>query len=151
MVTISRFISLTQTDAEGIDHDIDEWLDSLAQPPGGEYVGQMYHSGWSPAEFDPPKRAASNVRRVFALVLDHDHGAVFERLADLWSGFAGVVYTTKSHTPDAPRYRVVLALVRPVTAEEYAKLWGWGADRSLAVDCPVDQTCKDASRCWYDP
>jgi hypothetical protein len=151
MVTISRFISLTQTDAEGIDHDVDEWLDSLAQPPGAEYVGQMYHSGWSPAEFDPPKRAASNVRRVFALVLDHDHGADFDRLVDLWSGFAGVVYTTKSHTPEAPRYRVVLALVRPVTADEYARLWGWGADRSQAAACPVDQTCKDASRFWYDP
>lgn len=151
MVTISRFIALTKTDAEGIEHDLDEWLDSLALEPHEEYAGQLYHSGWSPAEFDPPQRAASNVRRVFALVLDHDHGADWDKLVALWSGFAGVVYTTKSHTVERPRYRVVLALARPVTAAEYARLWQWGADRSQTVDCPVDQTCKDASRFWYDP
>lgn len=151
MVTISRFISLTHTDAEGIDHTMEQWLDSLAVEPHDQYAGQMHHSGWSPAVYDPPKRALSNVRGVYALVLDHDRGSDFDRLVALWSTCSGVVYTTKSHTPEAPRYRSVLALSRPVAADEYAKVWLWAAARCAAAACPVDQQCKDASRFWYDP
>lgn len=148
---VSQFVNLKDTAAEPLELDIDQWLDSLAIEPHDQYAGQMHHSGWSPAAFDPPRRSASNVRRVYALVLDHDKGADFDRLVSLWSTCSGVVYTTKSHTAEQPRYRSVLALSRPVSADEYAKVWLWAADRCAAADCPVDQQCKDASRFWYDP
>lgn len=151
MVTISHFNGLTRTTAEPLEIDIERWLNLLAEEPSDRYTGQMEHSGWSPVLYDPPRRELANVRSVFALVLDHDHGAEFERLAELWTGSSGVVYTTKSHADGAPRYRVVLALARPVTAEEYAKIWEWGAARSQAAQCPADKQCKDASRFWYDP
>lgn len=148
---VSRFIGLTETDAESIDLDIEQWLDSLAVEPGSQFSGQMYHPGWSPVAYDPPRRALRNVRRVYALVLDHDAGGDWDALCALWAGSAGVVYTTKSHAADAAHYRVVLALARPVSAEEYATLWQWAARRSAEADIAVDQQCKDASRFWYDP
>jgi len=151
MVTISHFNGLTRTTAEPLEIDIERWLDLLATEPADQYTGQMEHPGWSPVLYDPPRRELANVRRVFALVLDHDKGAEFDRLTELWAGSSGVVYTTKSHADGAPRYRVVLALARPVTAEEYAKIWDWGAVRSHAAQCPADKQCKDASRFWYSP
>lgn len=151
MVTISHFNGLTRTTAEPLEIDIERWLDLLATEPADQYAGQMEHPGWSPVLYDPPRRELANVRRVFALVLDHDKGAEIDRLVELWTGSSGVVYTTKSHADGAPRYRVVLALARPVTAEEYAKVWDWGAARSQAAQCPADKQCKDASRFWYSP
>jgi hypothetical protein len=84
-------------------------------------------------------------------VLDHDQQGDFDRLVALWSGCSGVVYTTKSHGEQGERYRVAVALKRPVTTEEYAKVWQWAAARSSAAGCPPDQQCKDASRFWYSP
>lgn len=151
MVTIAHFAGLLLTDAEHIELDVEQWLDSLVVEPNDNYAGQMYHSGWSPAEYDPPKRALANVKRIHAVVLDHDDNGDWERLVTLWTGSSGALYTTKSHAVAHPRYRVVLALSRPVTATEYSKLWDWAATRSADAGCAPDRQCKDASRFWYDP
>lgn len=60
--------------------------------------------------------------------------------------FAALVYTTPSHTPDAPRARVLFLLDTPInqaknyTAAVSALLWLFGT---------ADRQCKDACRFFY--
>ena len=115
------------------------------------------HSGWSPAEFEPPERSLENVKRIHALVLDYDNKnssgdrvsdpvtieAVAEQLAD----FYGLIHTSRNHTADWPRFRVILPLTRPVNRWEYTALWQ-AAERRWPG---LDPAPKDASRFWYTP
>ena len=64
-----------------------------------------------------------------AAVLDYDgkDGHVGVPLADVvatWEGCFGFLHTTKSHSPEAPSFRVILPFSRPVTPAEYARIWG---------------------------
>lgn len=149
---ISKFSSLTRTEVvEMIDVPAEQWIAFLAAEPADDFTSQMDHGGWSPAVFDPPKRAKDNVREVCALVLDHDKQADWDTLRTLWRESQGLIYTTKSHSAAATRLRVVLALARNVSADEYARIWDWAARRSSEAGCPADKQCRDASRFWYDP
>lgn len=155
MVSIAKFLTLTDTSVvQTIDVEWDQWLAFLTQEPADDFAGTFQHAGWSPASFSPPQRALANVRTVAALVLDYDKGGSWERVLGLWAKSYGVVYTTKSHgaaTADGDRLRAVLPLERVVTADEYAKLWGWAQRLSAEAGCPLDAACRDASRFWYDP
>lgn len=148
---ISKFVSLTRTEAEPIHTTWDDFIAWLAKEPNGTFIGTLEHGGWSAAEFEPPLRAKENVLRVHGLVLDYDKGARWDVAVRLWSASDGLLYTTKSHSEGSARLRVVMPFARPVTVAEYDKLWAWAAARSQERECPVDGQCKDASRFWYDP
>lgn len=153
-VQIAKFLNLSSTTvAQTLEVEWDQFLDHLAETPAEEFTGAMKHGGWSPAIFQPPQRAAANVRMVSALVLDYDTGGSWDRVVGTWAKHYGVVYTTKSHgtTTDGDRLRAVLPLERTVTPEEYAKLWTWAARVSTEAGCAPDPQCKDVSRFWYDP
>lgn len=107
-------------------------------------------AAWSPATFDG-KRAKENAVAVCALVLDYDDGAdPVDATRDLDArGVCYILHTTHSHTPDAPKFRVVLPLARPVAAcdwpsfyERAARHFGQGK---------TDASCKDASRLYFLP
>lgn len=152
MITFAKFTALGKSDvAEQITVPCEQWLAFLAAEPADEFTSQMDHGGWSPVVFDPPKRSRDNVRSVYALVLDHDEHGDWDKLRTLWRNNRGVIYTTKSHSVQAARLRVVLVLARTVGLEEYIRVWDWAARRSSEAGCPVDKQCKDASRFWYDP
>jgi hypothetical protein len=103
--------------------------------------------GWSPALFAPgATRRADAVRAMSCLVLDVDDGDPEAAFAP-WSGLLVVMHTTWSHTPVAPRFRVVLPLARPVPADRWAEAWAWAAARTVAAD----PACKDPSRLYFRP
>ena len=66
------------------------------------------------------KRSNSTVQCRQLITLDIDEGK-----CDMWDlfvsmcDFAGAMYTTHKHTPQAPRYRLLVPLENEVTAEEY--------------------------------
>lgn len=69
-----------------------------------------------------------------ALVLDLDTAVppdVPSRVAAL--GWDAVTYTTASHTEENPRLRVIALISRPVTPEEYERLFRW-AGTALGVE-----------------
>ncbi len=111
------------------------------------YAGDHEHPGWSAASFDGLRRSLETVRSVFALCLDYDEGESVKAVRQRLGGFYGLLHTTRKHKPEAPRFRVVLPLTRPVTAAEYSKLWVRFADFAGSVD----ESPKDASRFWYLP
>lgn len=121
------------------------------------FRGDREHPGWSAARFEPRERALKNVREVYALCLDYDNKAKgggmlaapvsIDQAAELWSGHAGLIHTSRSHMPCWPRYRLVLPLSRPVSTFEYGALW----TRVKGHAGAIDDAPKDPSRFWYLP
>jgi hypothetical protein len=148
MINLTRWPGLN-ADNRGAEWRVESWDELFAAlSTAGEFLGKWEHPGWSPAEFSPLFREAAHVQTVSALCLDYDHGetidGVVERLARLAGGF---LHTSRSHTPEENRSRVVLPFTRPVSAFEYPALWR----RFAPAAGNLDVAPKDGSRFWYLP
>lgn len=104
----------------------------------------------SPATFTGGERCAAAVERVFALGLDIDEAPIPSRaeLAAALAAHQAVVYSTSSATAAAPRWRAFVALSRPVTGDEYRRIWPAFV---ASLPFPVGQAAKDPARAWYLP
>jgi hypothetical protein len=102
---------------------------------------------WSPTKYADgiPSRGNAGVESISCLVFDCDRVPPDpERLNGIyWLG-----HTTHSHTPLAPRWRVVIPLAAPVPAICWRDVW----QRARAALCPeADPACKDPSRAYWLP
>ena len=73
--------------------------------------------------------------------------SILQRLESLGVGYC--VYSTRKHSPDAPRLRVLLPLSRTVTADEYEPI-ARKCGEFLGLDY-CDKTTFEASRLMYFP
>jgi hypothetical protein len=111
---------------------------------------------FSPVRYLPDtRRAKANVETVTALVLDSDDGgALADAIAQL-DGYEALIYTTHSHTPELPRFRVVIPLAAPldVSSEEARQRYDRWYDAAGRRFLPGghDANCKDTSRMHYLP
>ena len=85
-----------------------------------------------------------------ALTLDMDHavGDVPEQM-EMFFDFRCLIYSTHKHTPEAPRFRLVIPLARNVSPDEYAAV-----ARKVAEDIGMelfDDTTYEPSRLMYWP
>ncbi|WP_344762131.1 DNA primase family protein [Actimicrobium antarcticum] len=94
-------------------------------------------------------RANANVELVSAYVIDSDDGAGLDEIKKPLTGLEYVIYSTHSHTPDKPKYRVVFPLSAPVGHADWDYFRG-AADAELAGG-HNDGSTKDASRLYYTP
>lgn len=97
------------------------------------------------------RRKASEVTGRSLVTLDIDYGAANtpQVIADMLAGTAWCLYTTHSHTPKDPRFRLVVPLSREVTAEEYGPI-----ARRIADDIGItlfDMSTYEPSRLMYWP
>lgn len=104
---------------------------------------------WSPATFRDDHRNADNVEHVYALGFDVDAAPVpsLDALRAACA-FAGFFHATARATKDAPRWRLVVFLSRPVSANEYRRAW-LALEKRLPF--AVGQEAKDPARAWYLP
>jgi hypothetical protein len=97
-------------------------------------------------------RRRDHVIAVSAIAFDHDAGTVSAADAHAHFGkYRHVVYTTASHTPERPRWRVVGSVSRPMSVEEHAIVWPWTARLLEARGVIVDRATSDPCRLWYTP
>jgi len=108
--------------------------------------------GWSPACFRGNRKTIDNIESVSSIVLDYDkcvttplQASVFWRLAK------GIVHTTSSHTETNPRFRVVLALGRPVTSYEYSRLWQVVYSVASSSGHIVEASAGNPNKFWRAP
>lgn len=96
------------------------------------------------------RRKAENVANRTLLTLDMDHVQ-----GDVWASieisydFAVLMYSTHSHSPKNPRYRLIIPLLRPVLPDEYQAI-----SRMVASDLGIDyfdDTTYEPSRLMYWP
>jgi hypothetical protein len=129
------------------------------------FKGEAEHPGWSAGRFADNRRLKANARQVCAVVFDYDNKltekhadgtktvrmvddpVTFGAAAELWGEHFGQIHTSKSHTPEWHRLRVVIPLSRPVSGFEYEALWA----RLESFAGIVDPQTKDPSRFWYLP
>ena len=97
------------------------------------------------------RRKASEVTGRSLVTLDIDFGTANlpGLVADALAGTAWCLYTTHSHTPRDPRFRLVVPLSREVTPDEYGPI-----SRRIADDIGIalfDQSTYEPSRLMYWP
>ena len=102
---------------------------------------------WSPTRYADGMTSRSNagVSSVTCLVFDLDRMPPDPKRLE---GVCWIGHTTWSHTPETPKWRVVIPLAKPVPAKCWAEVW----QRARAALCPeADPSCKDPSRQYYLP
>jgi hypothetical protein len=107
--------------------------------------------GVSLATFRNDRRALANVEAVYAIGLDLDKGVDWSSFVTLFGATDSFLHTTWSSTPTAPRARVFLRLSRPVTSDEYRRVYRGVADTCEAAHLVVDRQASDPSRFWFLP
>ncbi len=99
---------------------------------------------WSPTEMVGGK-TVGHTKSVEALALDFDDGAPpWDKLAG-WTYFA---HTTHSHTPEAPRWRVVLELDEPAEVETWKNRF---KAKCVMHALTQDPSCCNPNRSFYVP
>lgn len=94
------------------------------------------------------KRTAVRLRSLITLDIDFGAPDTWQRFARAFS-FAAVLYSTHSHTPSRPRFRLVAPLSREVTPAEYEPLCRKIAEK-IGIDL-FDRTTYDPCRLFYWP
>ena len=110
--------------------------------------------GISPAEYEPgATRANANVRRVHFGALDYDGitEAELDHVLTCAEGLATILYTTWSHAErhratGVWSFRLLVAFSRPVSPEEWRRLWPRLFARMGSL---ADSVCKDPSRMYF--
>jgi putative DNA primase/helicase len=120
-----------------------EWADFAAwltkEPPE---VNDKADRGWFiPAEFDPVYRHSDNFVARTAITFDFDHVTIdtWGDVLNAWDGVAFAMYTTFSHRPEAPRFRVVMPLSRPASFDEFQAV-----ARKVAADVGIELVARES-------
>ncbi|MHB1134519.1 MAG: hypothetical protein ACYC4L_19270 [Chloroflexota bacterium] len=105
---------------------------------------------WSPATYAPDTtRANHNVEAISLLVADYDHDADYEQVKERLGDLEYVAYSTFSHSPETPRFRMTILLARPIPAQDYADFRARAEQHLLGSS--ADPATKDPSRAFYLP
>lgn len=117
--------------------DLAKWLTD--EPPE---VGDKAARGWYiPAEFDPVYRDSQNFVARHAITFDFDHVTIdtWGDVVNAWSETTFAMYTTYSHLPEAPRFRVVMPLNRPAGYDEFQAV-----ARKVATDVGIELIARES-------
>lgn len=113
------------------------WLTEL--PPA---VADKADRGWyCPTEFSPEYRDSENFVGRHAITFDFDRVDTYlwGQILETWSGVAFAIYTTFTHTPEKPRFRVVVPLSRPAGFDEFQAV-----ARKVAADVGIENLARES-------
>lgn len=106
---------------------------------GPAFIPAVFKSG--------AKRQNQNVEYLTALVLDVDDGTPYSTLLERLGPYEHVFYTSHSHRPEHPKYRIVIFLEEAIPATDWPAFW----QRASAYFGHMDASTKDASRLYFLP
>jgi hypothetical protein len=110
-------------------------------------VAEEINLGHVYSAYHTPPRRKENFICSGMLSVDLDRGWTLEELLadDYVKGYASIVYTTASHTPEAPRLRVLFELERDITvAAEMARAY-----RGIILRFKGDPACSTPCQMFY--
>lgn len=120
-----------------------EWREfaiSLTRMP--PEVSDKAARGWYiPAEFEDNRRHSDSFIARHAITFDFDHVTIdtWGDVLNAWAGLAFAMYTTFSHRPDRPRFRVVMPLSRPAGFDEFQAV-----SRKVAADVGIELIARES-------
>jgi hypothetical protein len=106
---------------------------------------------YSIASFTSGHRCLDAFRFAEAVMLDLDRDATRETIETTFSDCCGPVHTTKRHTPEAQRWRVVVYADRCIDGDEFPRVWRAVVEVAERGGLAPDYAARDASRCWAAP
>lgn len=128
----------------------DEFVHWTANPAPSE--SKEGAGGYSLAQYRGNIRRSDACEFVYALALDFDKGgATATAIAEKFSTTKMVAYSTHSSTIETPRCRAVIAVSRPMTANEYADVWDYASTFLRHFGLEHDRATRDPARLWYSP
>lgn len=127
------------------------WCDELTAAGEHSFRGDFVHPGWSPCVFDEDYRKKVNARDLVMLVLDYDGGTTIDAALEPWKDNAAFLHTTRRHTEEDHRFRVMVLFSRACSTAEYESVWAEIESKLRARGHAVDVSTKDASRFWFMP
>lgn len=113
-------------------------------------VSRDKDTAWfSLAKYIKPERKAEHVEAVSAFVGDFDSGELTEEeISAKVAGYKHITLTTYSHTPEHPKYRLIVPYSKPVTPAEHAVLF---ESFMTLFGEQVDSSTRDSCRLWFFP
>ena len=109
-------------------------------------------ASWSPAFWSPgATRGLRGIEGVSLLALDVDHlpdDTAVDVLRAKAAQFRHIIHASHSDRPGDRNLRLVVALSRAVTVQEFPRFW---RAATLAFELSADEQTKDASRLYYGP
>jgi hypothetical protein len=117
--------------------------------------GKKDGSGWIAAEMPDGPRKSEKVLSVSLLVFDIDNKDdtitdIDLRKRVLSNGYRAIVHSTYNHTPDNPRFRLILDISEPICPENHKALLLHVA-QNLDISDFIDRVCVDSARYFYLP
>lgn len=101
------------------------------------------------SHFSKLVRTAPNVTTTSGYVGDFDAGSLTaDEISAPLGACSHILYTTHSHSPAAPKRRLIVPYARPVSPDEHARLFDYFA--ALYGDA-IDRSTRDPCRLWYFP
>jgi Primase C terminal 1 (PriCT-1) len=120
-------------------------------PCPGKHCRHKFGKAFNFAE-QPRREEGVPVRRVHAGAFDLDHGDAARIRASVELLKAAevecVMSTTHSHKPQAPRWRLVIRLSRPVLGSEWSTFW---AAVDALFQLGADTQAKDPAHIYFEP
>ncbi len=129
-----RLSSTTRTTESSEEYPNMKKADRDAAKDKGGFVGGQLRNNRRKIE-------AVALRSMLTMDADHADVSFIDRFLQNFR-YASCVYTTHGHTPEAPRCRIIVPLIRDVSPDEYVAL-----TRFLAADWGIDQF----DECSYKP
>jgi hypothetical protein len=111
--------------------------------------------GWVAANIPDGPRANDRVISTSLLVFDIDNKGSVVTQAELEmairdNGYRAILHSTYNHTPDNPRFRLVLDISEPIKPADHKSLLLHIA-QNLGITDFIDTACTDLSRYFYLP
>lgn len=127
-------------------HALDKMVPDEKARRGREKDGEYFVA----AEFgDDGRRLGENIRSLTAFVLDFDSGKTTrETIEDRLAGLAYSAYTSYSHLPDAPRWRVVVPYTHPITPDQHRRVY---EHFQHLFDGDLDPSCAKPAQIYFTP
>jgi len=106
---------------------------------------------WIPCSARDPEagRSQANMDMAYLLVLDIDTGMLLADVKSRIAGLEAVIHSSYSHTPEKPKWRVVLPLAAPIPAAQIGRVFDHFQEK---FDGKLDASCgHDPARLYYLP
>lgn len=114
-------------------------------------LGEKDGAGWIPCSVvdTAGRRCQENMFEAHLLVLDIDDGMLLDDVKSRVAGLEAVIHSSYSHTPEKPKWRVVLPLKEAIPANRLPDLFDHFQER---FDSLLDPACgHDPARLYYLP
>ena len=151
MIEFSTFKNRYIKEPERLSFPLQTFVKGMTTPVQRNALLKDKLSLWSPTLFDG-NRCKNNADVITCLVYDVDDGESEFNQYILFHMWDVIAHTSFSHTPEHPKYRIILPLEHPVPSSDWEKVWRYALqiwELVGAKGLPDMKALKDPARMYY--